>query len=179
MAARASRARAERCLVVGYDGSEDSRRAAIWAAAEARGGRLVLVHSGRALHAPALASQQARRDISHALIDELLLDADPELLDAHIEAEHSDEDPVTALVSAAERRGATAIVIGAKRHSRLHRALGVVSGELLERSPVAVIVVPVGVRLPSGARAPRRRARTPRARSGSQAARAPGPARPA
>ena len=33
-------------------------------------------------------------------------------------------------------------MVGHEPHSRLHRAIGVVTSELLESSPVAVIVVP-------------------------------------
>ena len=51
---------------------------------------------------------------------------------------------MTALIEAAERYGADAIVVGCEPHSRLRRALGVLTDELLEHSPVAVIAVPLG-----------------------------------
>jgi nucleotide-binding universal stress UspA family protein len=134
-----------RCLVVGYDRSESSRGAVRWAGAElAPDGKLVLVHASRPLHAPAspLSTQQERRDIGRAMIDELLLESEGSLLDLEIVAEISDGDPVTALTHAASEHRAHAIVIGSDRHSALQRAVGTVTSELLATSPVAVIAVP-------------------------------------
>jgi nucleotide-binding universal stress UspA family protein len=160
-----------RCLVVGYDGSPSARAAASWAAAEVGArGRLVLVLAERPLHAPALRDAAAREQLGRAVLDELLLDGDAKLLDAQLETELSEHDPVTALVGAVERHRADAIVVGSKRHSRVRRALGVVTGELLERSPVPVIVVPPSVSPKPDAAARPRRARSPAARSGSRAA---------
>ncbi len=142
--------RPRRCLVVGYDRNESSRRAAEWAARElAPDGVLVLVHASRPLHAPAdpLASPHERSELGHAMIDELLLEGGDALSDVEMVSEVLDDDPVSALVDAAERHHADAIVLGCERHSRLHRALGVVTSELLGSSPVPVISVPdrVGV----------------------------------
>jgi nucleotide-binding universal stress UspA family protein len=47
---------------------------------------------------------------------------------------------VSALIEAAGRHGADAIVLGAQCHSALHEAIGTVTGELLKLSPVAVTV---------------------------------------
>ncbi|HEX7609430.1 MAG TPA: universal stress protein [Solirubrobacteraceae bacterium] len=139
---------ATRCLVLGYDGSDGARRAASWAASDLPpDGRLVLVRAGRPLHLPPspLASADERAQVGHAIFDELMLDGDEALMDVQLTTEVSDEDPVTALLEAAQRHGATAIVLGCEQHSRLHRALGVVTSELLQRSPVPVISVPAGV----------------------------------
>jgi nucleotide-binding universal stress UspA family protein len=76
------------------------------------------------------------------VIDELLLDGEDALLDAEIATEVSDDDPVTVLTDAARRREARAIVVGCKQHSRLHKALGTVTSELLQSSPVPITVVP-------------------------------------
>jgi nucleotide-binding universal stress UspA family protein len=46
------------------------------------------------------------------------------------------------LTEAARRHGARAIVVGCEQHSRLHKALGTVTSELLKSSPVPVTVVP-------------------------------------
>ncbi|HUB74012.1 MAG TPA: universal stress protein [Solirubrobacteraceae bacterium] len=137
--------RAGPCMVVGYDGSASARRAAGWAASSLpRRGRLVLVCSSRPLHAPAspLATAEERHRVARALFDELALEGRRELLDAIAGTEISDEDPVSALTHAAARHRASAIVVGHERHSRLHKAIGTVTSELLERSPVAVTVVP-------------------------------------
>lgn len=134
-------------LVLGYDRTESARRAARWAANElAPDGKLVIVHSCRPLHAPpsALSTAQERHRSGRALIDELLLEGEDALFDVDVVAEVSDADPVSALLDAARRHGAHAIVIGSERHSRLHKALGTVITELLSRSSVPVIAVPGG-----------------------------------
>lgn len=134
-----------RCLVLGYDRTESARQAAIWTARELQpDGKLVIVYACRPLHAPLspLSTPQERAQLGRALIDELLMEGEDRLFDIDVATEVSDEDPVSALLAAAERHGAQAIVIGRERHSRLHRALGVLTSELLERSPVPVIAVP-------------------------------------
>jgi len=163
-----------RCLVLGYDGSDSSRLAVSWAANElGPGGRLVLVRSGRALHAPAspLSSAQERARVGQAMFDELLLDGDAALLDLELTSEISENDPVSALVESATRNEADAIVIGCESHGPLHRAVGVLTNELLAHSPVPVIAIPAAAKVrrrgaPAGepaqaakARAPRRAAR--------------------
>jgi nucleotide-binding universal stress UspA family protein len=156
-----------RCLVLGYDATESGRRAAAWAANELQpSGKLVLVYSERSLHAPAspLTSAQERNAVAGALFDELLLEGSDALLDIDFTTERSTKDPVTALIGAAKRHRADAIVVGSEPHSRLRRMLGVVTDELLERSPVPVIAVPAGVKLKQSAARPRRAGR-PRAQS--------------
>lgn len=138
---------AGRCLVVGYDRTDSARRAASWAASELPGdGKLVIVHSCRPLHAPPspLSTQEDRQRLGGALIDELLLEGENSMFDAEVVAEVSDADPVSALVEAAKLHGAHAIVIGSEQHSRLHKAIGTVTTELLKTSPVPVIAVPSG-----------------------------------
>ncbi len=133
------------CLVIGYDRTDSARRAAAWAAHELPpSGKLVIVHACRALHAPPspLSTPQERRDLGRALIDELLLEGEDSMFDVNILAEVSDDDPVTALTDAARRHGARAIVVGCEQHSRLHKALGTVTSELLKTSPVPVTAVP-------------------------------------
>jgi nucleotide-binding universal stress UspA family protein len=134
------------CLVVGYDRTDSARLAADWAARElSPAGKLVIVHASRPLHAPPspLSSVQERMQLGQALIDELLLEADEPLLDVEVEAVISDRDPVNALIDAASRHGARAIVVGSERHSPLHKALGTVTSGLMQRSPVPIMVVPV------------------------------------
>jgi nucleotide-binding universal stress UspA family protein len=135
------------CLVVGYDGSESARAAVSWAAGSLPAdGRLILVYACRPLHAPAspLTSAEERHGVGRAFLDELALDADDALLEVAVHAEVSDEDPVTALTEAAHRHRASAIVVGCEQHSRLHKAIGTVTSELLTRSPVPVTAVPRG-----------------------------------
>ncbi|HEV7162583.1 MAG TPA: hypothetical protein VGN25_04940 [Solirubrobacteraceae bacterium] len=96
----------DRCMVLGYDRSDDSRAAARWAVSELLpDGKLVIVHADRPLHAPPspLSNANERAELGRA------------------------------------------IVIGGRTHSRLHRPIGVVTVELLSRSPVPVIAVPLDV----------------------------------
>lgn len=133
------------CVVVGYDGSESARAAARWAAASLPpDGKLVLVYASRPLHAPPspLSSAHERDRIGRAFLDELALDGEEALLDVAAHAEISGEDPVHALIEAARRHDAGAIVVGCKQHSRLHKAIGTVTSELLMRSPVPITAVP-------------------------------------
>ncbi len=133
------------CLVVGYDGSASARTAVDWSAGVLPAeGRIVLVYSCRPLHAPRspLASAAERRRLGRAVIDELMLEAPRQLLEREVAAEISDRDPVSALTTAARRHGASGIVVGTERHSRLHKAIGTVTGELLKSSRVPVTAVP-------------------------------------
>jgi nucleotide-binding universal stress UspA family protein len=133
------------CLILGYDRTDSSRRAARWAASELYpNGKLVIVHACRPLHAPPplLSTSQEREHLGRAVIGELLLECEDSLFDVDIVTEVSDDDPVTALTEAARRHGARAIVVGCEQHSRLHKALGTVTSELLKSSPVPVTVVP-------------------------------------
>jgi nucleotide-binding universal stress UspA family protein len=130
---------------VGYDRTDGSRRAVSWAATELLpDGKLVIVHAGRPLHGPPspLSSHQERAELGRAIVDELLLEGDDSMRDLELAAEILDKDPVSALIDAATRHGASAIVIGHERHSALQKALGVVATELLDASPVPVIAVP-------------------------------------
>ena len=146
-ATAASHEASRRCLVVGFDSDEGSRRAASWAASQlAPHGKLVLVHACRPLHAPPspLASEHERHNLGRALFDELLLEGEDALLETVVHTELSDADPVSALTDAASRHGADGIVVGHGPHSRLHRAVGTVTGELLTTATVPVTVVPQG-----------------------------------
>ncbi len=133
------------CLVVGYDGSASGRAAVAWAAEVLPvDGKIVLVHASRPLHAPTspLASAAARRRFGRALLDELLLEGPKRMLDREIVAEVADKDPVSALTASARRHGASGIVVGCQRHSRLRKAIGTVTSDLLKSSPVPVTAVP-------------------------------------
>lgn len=132
------------CLVLGYDRSDSARLAARWAVNQLLpSGRLVIVHANRPLHAlPLASSAEERKRFGRALIDELLLEGEDELFDIDVELEVVDRDPVSALIDAARRHRARAIVVGSEHHSRLHTAIGTVTVELLKDSPVPVIVVP-------------------------------------
>lgn len=137
-----NRARDVRCLVVGYDRGSSARAAVAWAARSLTAqGRLVVVYACKPMHAPPIESSVERRRLAGAAIDELMLDENA-LLGCDLQTEISGLDPVRALSDAAIRHSAEAIVLGAQEHSKLHQAIGTVTGELLKHSPVAVTVVP-------------------------------------
>jgi nucleotide-binding universal stress UspA family protein len=140
-------------MVLGYDRSESSRHAARWAAGEvaSEGGKLVIVYTCRPQHMPPspLSTAGERHDEGRAILDELMLDGDDALFDIDLETHLSDQDPATALINAARRHDARAIVLGAKHHSHLHQAVGTVTTELLKTSPVPVITVPLSASLTS------------------------------
>jgi nucleotide-binding universal stress UspA family protein len=148
MSTPSPRAGTTRCLVVGYDDTDSSRAAVSWAAAQLpEDGRLVIVYACRPLHAPPdpLSTAKERRALGRAVIDELMLGGEDALHDVEVQAEISDADPVSALIEAAHTHDASAIVLGNERRSRLHRALGTATTELLLRSPVPVTTVPHAV----------------------------------
>jgi nucleotide-binding universal stress UspA family protein len=139
---------AGRCLALGFDRNESSRRAAEWAARDLLpNGKLVFVHACRPLHAPPspISTAGEREQLGRAIIDEFLLEGESSLRDLELAIEILDTDPVTALIDAATRHQADAIVVGSEQHSRVHRAIGVVTAELLKRAPVPVIAVPQSV----------------------------------
>ncbi|HWY90615.1 MAG TPA: universal stress protein [Solirubrobacteraceae bacterium] len=114
-------------MVLGYDRSESSCHAARRAAGElASGGKLVLVYACRPQHMPPspLSTAGERHESGRAILDELMLDGDDALFDIDLVTQVSDQDPAAALIDAAQRHDARAIVLGAKPHSRLHEALG-------------------------------------------------------
>jgi nucleotide-binding universal stress UspA family protein len=138
-------------MVLGYDRSESARHAARWAAGElVSGGKLVIVYASRGQHMPPspLSTAGERHDEGRAILDELMLDGDDALFDVDFEAQVANQDPAAALIDAAQRHDAGAIVLGAKPHSRLHEALGTVTTELLRTSPVPVITVPSSASAP-------------------------------
>jgi nucleotide-binding universal stress UspA family protein len=154
-------------LVLGYDRSDSARLAARWAVNQLLpAGKLVIVHANRPLHAPPLPSSTAeRKRLGRALADELLLEGEDSLFDIEVELEVLDRDPVSALIDAARRHRARAIVVGSEHHSRLHTAIGTVTVELLSESPVPVIVVPARAAASEEAMAPLSVPAGPRTRS--------------
>jgi nucleotide-binding universal stress UspA family protein len=136
------------CAVVGYDGSEEARHAAVWTARHvAPDGRLVLVHAYRPHHrwpsTSALQTSEELRANGHALIEELLMDADGALLDLDLEIEVEDDDAAHALIASALHHGAGEIVLGAHHSTRANSLFGDVVAELVRTAPVPVCIVPL------------------------------------
>jgi nucleotide-binding universal stress UspA family protein len=136
------------CAIVGYDGSEEARHAAVWAARHmAPDGRLVLVHAYRPHHRwPSTSALQTSEELTahgRALIEELLMDANGALLDLDLEIEVEDDDPAHALIASAQQHGAGEIVLGAHHSTRADSFFGDVVAELVKTAPIPVCIVPL------------------------------------
>jgi nucleotide-binding universal stress UspA family protein len=134
-------------IVVGYDGSEESRMA-LAVAAERAGpeGTIVPVHVtlaasswlGASYYAPAVedAYQAAKKRLAEiGEIDTGSATVEPQLIEG---------EPAEALLRVARTRGAREIVVGSRGLGRFRSILGSVSHTLLERSDRPVVIVPKG-----------------------------------
>jgi nucleotide-binding universal stress UspA family protein len=134
-------------IVVGYDGSDASRAALLFAARQAGPrGRVFVVH---AYELPPdflgwpdydrLLSE--RRDRGEALLRELPLDGEA-LAGPEYETELIGGPPSQAIADVARVRGADEIVVGARGLGRVRALLGSVSHELLHVADRPVVVIP-------------------------------------
>ena len=144
---RPSLQKVPRTIVVGFDGSDASRRAlAVGAQRAGPLGVVVPVHVTRGassdwsavFFAPliAQASIDARRRLSEI--------ADVETGSSTVEPELLQGDPAEVLIEVARRRGADEIVVGSRGLGRIRALLGSVSNALLEKADRPVVVVPKG-----------------------------------
>ena len=117
-------------VVVGYDGSPESRAAVDHAARQAgKSGRVYVVHA---------CDDLARGE---ATVDALALTDDP-ILDTHFRTELLHCPPAEAIARVAAERGADEIVIGARGLGPFRSALGSVSQQVLHEARVPVVVIP-------------------------------------
>jgi nucleotide-binding universal stress UspA family protein len=141
-------------IVVGYDGSNESRAALTVAAAHAgEGGTVVAVFAAEpasdwldtAYYDSAVKSRQAW---TQQIFDEL---SSIELDNVTIEAELADGPPARALTDVARLHDAREIVVGSRGLRGIRAALGSVSQRLLQTADRPVVVVPpVAVRAACG-----------------------------
>jgi nucleotide-binding universal stress UspA family protein len=129
------------CIVVGYDGSEPSRRALQHALDRAGAdGTVVVAHAfepphdwlGYANYDRVVAEHRAR---GQALLDELPADAS-------IEADLLAGSPAEAIARVAAARDADEIVVGSRGFGPARAALGSISHELLRLADRPVVVIP-------------------------------------
>ncbi|MBR7825623.1 universal stress protein [Actinospica sp. MGRD01-02] len=136
-----------RPVVAGVDGSENSARAALWAAGEAerRKTTLALVH---ALHLPDSAVPpieptgyaQRRRAEGTTLLDKAVVGVRAHFPDLQLDVELTDLDPAHALVEFS--RTAALLVTGSRGHGGFSgMLLGSVSRKLAEHAHCPVVVV--------------------------------------
>jgi nucleotide-binding universal stress UspA family protein len=139
-------------LVVGYDGSDESRAAVAYAVARAgRRGDVTIVHAlDSALPLPGM-RQVAGESLEHgdALLDALLLEDGDVLTDTGFDVRLVRAKPVDALIATAEEVGAEEIVVGARGLGRVRSVLGSTSQELIHRAPCPVVVIPCATAPPA------------------------------
>jgi nucleotide-binding universal stress UspA family protein len=137
-----------RTLIVGYDGSEESRQAFVAALERAEPDDTVVV-----VHAYAPVStwlgtpyyQRALDELIHGgrrLLDELKPLADD--TEAEVLFELHEGDAADVLERVAETRGANEILVGSRGLGRFRAVLGSVSQRLVHRAGCPVLVVPHG-----------------------------------
>jgi nucleotide-binding universal stress UspA family protein len=130
-------AREPRTVVVGYDGSQTSRRGVARAAEEAGAG-------GRVLVVTAVPPGDLPSDDDQAIGDPArLLEEAAALVGGRVDVstQVGDGDPVDVLVAAAETADAQLIVVGARGGSFVARALrGSVGERLVSRAPCDLLV---------------------------------------
>jgi nucleotide-binding universal stress UspA family protein len=144
-------------IVVGYDGSTESRAALTVAAARAgEGGTVVAVFATEpasdwldtAYYDRAVKSRQERTELVFGELSSI------ELGDVTIEAELADGPAAQALTEVARLHDAREIIVGSRGLRGIRAALGSVSQRLLQMADRPVVVVPpVGVRAAGGTRA--------------------------
>ncbi len=143
-------------IVVGIDGSDRSRSALEWAAAEARseGAELVIVHAWMfpasahgSLIAPnynPVGTKKAYRDAAQATVDSLLAKVD--LSDVRHEVRVVEGLPGPSLIDASS--DAAKVVVGHRSRRRLAQfILGSTAQHVSRHATVPVVVVPDGARV--------------------------------
>ncbi|MGZ4179836.1 MAG: universal stress protein [Solirubrobacteraceae bacterium] len=134
-------------IVVGYDGSDASRAALLFAARQAGSrGRVFVVHAFELppdlLGSPNYeAILSHRRDRGEALLKELPLDEEP-LVGPAYELELIGGPAAEVIERVARVRDADEIVVGARGLGRMRALLGSISHELLHIADRPVVVIP-------------------------------------
>jgi len=131
-------------LVVGVDGSDGAKRALEWAAAQASGQCLTVVHAfspGLELLAAAVQINLDPARAEHEKLLETTWSKPARDSGAQVRTLVVDDNPATALVDVATREAAEAIVIGHQGNSRWSRHhVGDIAGRLLHRCDVPLIL---------------------------------------
>jgi nucleotide-binding universal stress UspA family protein len=146
--AAAQPAQREAPIVVGYDGSPESKRAVQVAAERAGpGGTVVPVHAtlATANWLPGASSYEPVVEQTHYTAQILQADLDDiDVGDAELELELVEGEPAEALLRIARERGAGEIIVGSRGLGRLRSLLGSTSHALLERADRPVVIIPRG-----------------------------------
>ena len=131
-------------LVVGVDGSQGARRALEWAAAQAGGGRLTVVHGffpGLELLAAAAQINLDPVRAEHELLLDTTWTEPARAGGTKIRTVLVEDNPAAALIDVATRESADAIVIGHQGRGRWSRHhIGSVAGRLLHEYDLPLIM---------------------------------------
>ena len=134
-------------IVVGYDGSEESRMALAVAAERAGPKGTVIPLHVTSTPSSWLGSPYYDREVEAGYNAAQAVLAEIDDIDtgtATVEPELIEGDPAEALLRVAQNRDAREIVVGSRGRGRFRSILGSVSHELLERSDRPVVIVPKG-----------------------------------
>lgn len=130
-------------VIVGFDGSQDSRKALAWAASECelRKSRLVVLHADRwsptVLELPAFQDEDA---VEEAVLEEGVSLARAAKPAVEVVGRRASPPAGESLVAAAD--GATLLVVGSRGLGHLHQVLlGSVSRHCVEHARCPVVVV--------------------------------------
>ena len=143
-AAGASASPAAAPVVVGYDAVEGALGAVSWALEEVPPDTPIIVVGalGRERRLPLPLPRSASPDVLRARLEALWME-DDEVLDSELELRVEHGSPADTLIRVARDRDARLIVVGHRSHGRLGGVVRAsVAHDLLDRSPVPVVVVP-------------------------------------
>lgn len=131
-------------VIVGYDGSDEAKRALDRAAEFARAGAKVTVVASVGVETHAFRSMGRRDPTESAEISSALDEAQAHLKEQGIasEAIEGEGDAADVLVEAAKETGADLLIVGTRGLGATKRALlGSVSSSVVHRAPCDVLVV--------------------------------------
>ena len=134
-------------IVVGYDGSEESRMALAVAAERAGPEGTVVPLLVTSSASSWLGSPYYDREVAagyHAAQALLAEIGDIDTGSAKVEPESIEGDPAEVLLRVAQSRDAREIVVGSRGFGRFRSVLGSVSHALLQRADRPVVIVPKG-----------------------------------
>jgi len=131
-------------LIVGVDGSDGSKRALAWATSQIPDGHLTVVHAFSPGVELLAAAAQVNLDPVRADHKKSLATTwseSPRAAGVEFEVELIDDEVSAALVDAADRRSADAIVVGHQGHGRWSQHhIGRVASRLLHHCPVPLVI---------------------------------------
>jgi nucleotide-binding universal stress UspA family protein len=130
-------------VVVGYDGIMEGLHAVLWALEELPPDTPIVVVSalGQERSLPLPFPRLESRDVLRARLEAFWME-DAEAVDSEVDLQVEDGQPAAALLRVAEDGDARMIVVGHRRRGRLGILHASVAHDVIERSPIPVVVVP-------------------------------------